>query len=271
MVTTSANLNVMQKTCILASKIILKDFGEIENLQVSNKSIDKFFHYTTSNAVKTIKKELLKARSDWLVKIKFEENEKSFLQDKYYFIVDPINGIENFKNGIPHFSISISIFYNNQIIASSIYDPVKNEFFTAEKGNGAFINGKRIRVSGKRDLESCVFSLNNSLEKLLFKHSEVTNVFEIKNILDEIPFVRCLGSSSLDIAWVASGRLDAFIAKNTSIFDLASGALILKESGGFITDFSSNNSFFKNGEVIAANSLIHGKILKIMKNKNIVN
>ena len=138
MLNLSANLNIMHKATILVSKLILKDFHEITNLQVSSKSINKFFSYTINNSKQLFRKELSKARPDWIIKINDDKDEEINTKDKYFFIVNPIDGIENYKNGIPHFSISVAILYNNEIIGATIYDPMQNEFFSLKKEKELF-------------------------------------------------------------------------------------------------------------------------------------
>ena len=268
MLNLSANINIMHKTTILVSKLILKDFHEITNLQVSSKSINKFFSYTINNSKQLFRKELSKARPDWIIKTNDDKDEEINTKDKYFFIVNPIDGIENYKNGIPHFSISLAILYNSEIIGATIYDPMQNEFFFSEKGKGAFLNGKRIRVSGNKNIEESVFSVNKSLIKESLNTEKSDENKKMIKIINRFYSLRHFGASSLDLAWVACGRINGFFASNTNIHEVSSGSLIIREAGGFISDFESNHNIFKNRKIIATNSYIHGKILMEFKKNN---
>ena len=238
MKTISANLNIMIKASEKASKILIRDFGEIENLQVSKKGPKDFVTNSDLKTEKIIIEELKKARPHY--SILSEENGYSENKDlKNTWIIDPIDGTINFLHGIPHFAISIALKTNNEIVSGLIYDPIKDEMFFAEKDNGAYFNNHRIRVSKKNDLNECLFATGG----------------KIKNEPD-IP-LRKSGCAALDMAYVASGRYDGYFQDRLNLWDIAAGIILIKEAGGIINDINLNNS--ENIKVIASNSNISEK------------
>ena len=241
----SANLNLMIKASEKASKIIIRDFGEIENLQVSKKGPTDFVTNSDLKVEKIIIEELKKARPNF----SFLSEENGFENNKdkkNTWIIDPIDGTVNFLHGVPHFAISIALKSNNEIVSGLIYDPIKDEIFFAEKNNGAFYNNHRIRVSSKNNINDCLFATNNSLK------------FDL-----EFPN-RKTGCAALDMAYVASGRFDGYFQNNLNLWDIAAGIILIKEAGGFINDIDLNN--FKNIKVIASNPNISSKFQEKLSN-----
>ena len=232
----SANLNIMIKASEKASKILIRDFGELEKLQVSKKGPKDFVTNADIKAEKIIIDELKKARPNY--SIISEENGIEKNKDKTNFwIIDPIDGTINFLHGIPHFAISIALKSDNEIISGLIYDPIKDEMFYAEKNNGAFLNNQRIRVSNKNNLNECLFALGG----------------KIKN---EPNFAnRRSGSAALDLAYVAAGRYDGYYQKNLNLWDIAAGIVLVTEAGGILKDLNIND--LKNVNVIASNPNIN--------------
>jgi len=234
----SANLNLMIKASDKASKILIRDFGEIENLQVSKKGPKDFVTNSDLKAEKIIIEELKKSRPNYSI-ISEENGIESNKDTKNTWIIDPIDGTTNFLHGIPHFAISIALKSNNEIISGLIFDPIKNEMFYAEKDNGAFYNNQRIRVSRKTQINECLFAtsgiINNKLD-LQFRKS---------------------GSAALDMAYVASGRYDGYFQKNLSLWDIAAGIVIVKEAGGIVNNI--NLSEHKELKVIASSNNISAK------------
>ena len=230
----SPNLNIMIKACEKASKILIRDFGEIENLQVSRKGPKDF----VTNADKKVEKVLITELSKKKFSIITEETGTIFKKNKTNFwIIDPIDGTTNFLHGIPHFCISLAYVSNNEIISGVIFDPIKNEIFYGEKNCGAFFNNQRIRVSKKNNLEECLFG---------------TNIEGIKGIDLNM---RVSGSAALDLAYVASGRLDGFFQKKLNIWDVAAGILIVSEAGGKISPVDMKK--IKNHAIIASSEIIY--------------
>ena len=241
----SPNLNIMIKACEKASKILIRDFGEIENLQVSKKGPNDFVTNSDLKTEKIIIEELKKAKPNYSVIS--EENGIEINKDiKNTWIIDPIDGTVNFLHGVPHFAISIALKSNNEIVSGLIFDPIKNEMFYAEKDNGAFFNNHRIRVSKKSELNNCLF---------------VTGEKVINNI-DLI--YRKSGCASLDMAYVASGRYDGYFQNNLNLWDIAAGIVLVKEAGGIINqiDLSVNT----NIKIIASSADINSKLLEKLNN-----
>jgi len=242
----SANLNTMIKASEKASKALIRDFGEVENLQVSVKGPSNFVSNADIKAEKIIIEELMKAKKNYSI-ISEEAGCKINKDKENVWIIDPIDGTNNFLHGIPHFAISIALKSNNEIVSGLIYDPIKDEMFYAEKNNGAYLNNKRIRVSMKRKLENCMFAIE-----------------KINNNNDIIVNTRNLGSAALDMAYVASGRFDGFFSKNLNLWDIAAGIVIVKEAGGIINKINLNKN--DKIKVLASSSSINDKLVKTLEN-----
>jgi len=257
---TSANINVMVKACRKASKILIRDFGEIENLQVSLKGPGDFVSASDKNVEKILIEELQKARPDYSIlseEIGEINNNKSFK-----WIIDPIDGTSNFLHGIPHFAISIGLEYEKEIICGIIYDPIKDEMFTAEKGNGSYLNNQRMRVSSRSKVKDCIIFTGGP------KYGSVDrdlSMAEYKKFSDEVFIpIRKLGSGSLDMAYVASGRCDGFWSRNLNYWDIAAGIIIVKEAGGFVSDFKGENRYNETKTMLATNSKINQEMIEIL-------
>ena len=241
----SANLNVMIKASEKASKGIIRDFGEIEKLQVSVKGPSDYVSNADKKAEKIIIAELEKAKKKF--SILSEEIGSKLKNDKdNIWIVDPIDGTSNFLHGIPHFAISIALKSDNEIVSGVIYDPIKDEMFYAEKNNGSYLNNKSIRVSKRKNLDESLFAtggnenLNNNLS------------------------TRRSGSAALDMAYVAAGRFDGYFQKNLNLWDVAAGIVIAKEAGAYVNDIDLNKK--DKIKVIASNNSISEKLLKNLTN-----
>ena len=243
----SSNLNIMIKACEKVSKIIIRDFGEIENLQVIKKGPRDFVTKTDRRVEKILIEELTKTKKNYSFLTeesgKIENNDK----DKVW-IIDPIDGTTNFLHGIPHFAISIALKIDNEMKSALIHDPIKNEIFFAEKNNGAYFNNHRIRVSNKSDLEDCLFSTNQDGLKVVFPNLNM----------------RSTGCSALDLAYVGSGRLDGFFHNNINLWDIAAGTLIIEEAGGTINDITKYH--YNKIDIRAASSNIYTKMMKKLVN-----
>ena len=241
----SANLNVMIKASEKASKVLIRDFGEIENLQVSKKGPNDFVTNSDIKTEKIIIEELKKAKPNYSVISEENGIEKNKDLDNTW-IIDPIDGTVNFLHGIPHFAISIALKSNNEIISGLVFDPIKNEIFYAEKNNGAFFNNHRIRVSKKNSLSDCLFATGG----------KITN---------ETPLnFRRSGCAALDMAYVASGRYDGYFQNNLNLWDIAAGIILVKEAGGLLNNLDL--SFNKNIKIIASTPDINSKLLEKIDN-----
>ena len=241
----SANLNIMIKAAEKASRALIRDFGEIEKLQVSIKGPTDFVSNADLKAEKIIIEELKKARPYY--SIISEEDGSEINKDKNnIWIIDPIDGTMNFLHGIPHFAISIALKTGDEIISGLIYDPIKDEMFYAEKDGGAYFNNQRIRVSKKRDLNSCLFATGGPFK-------------------DEIDLsYRKTGSAALDIAYVAAGRFDGYFQNGLNLWDIAAGIILIKEAGGIINEIDLSQN--KNIEIRASSMSINEKMLEKLKN-----
>jgi len=241
----SPNLNIMIKASQKASKALIRDFGEIEKLQVSVKGPSNFVTNADIKAEKIIIEELMKAKKNYSI-ISEEDGSKINSDSENVWIIDPIDGTSNFLHGIPHFAISIALKSNNEIISGLIYDPIKDEMFYAEKNSGAFFNNQRIKVSKKKEIENCLFATGGK-EKV---------------ISDFI--TRKTGSAALDMAYVAAGRYDGYFQNNLNLWDVAAGIIIVKEAGGIVNEINLSNH--NNIKIIASSSRINEKMLEKLKN-----
>jgi len=245
MISLSPELNLMIKASEKASKILIRDFGEIEKLQVSVKGQFDFVTNSDFKVEKIIINELLKSKKNYLI-ISEEAGKIENKNINGCWIIDPIDGTTNFLNGIPHFSISIALKVNNEIISGVIYDPIKDEMFYAEKDNGAYLNNKRIRVSKKNNIETCLFGTGGKKE--------------IKSDLN----TRKFGSAALDLAYVAAGRLDGYFQNDLNLWDIAAGLILIKESGGKVNEINLEKN--DNIKISASNNSIHEKMLDNLDN-----
>ena len=241
----TANLNIMIKAARKASKSLIRDFNEIEKLQVVSKKAGDFVSKADLRAEKIIKEELLSARPSygWCA----EESQEIEGEDPTRrWIVDPLDGTTNFLHGIPHWAISIALEHKKEIVAGIIYDPIKDEMFYAEKNKGAYLNNQRLRVSNKNLIDECLFSSNH--EGVKFSNLNM----------------RYSGCAALDLAYVASGRLDGFFHNKINIWDVAAGALMVEEAGGIVNEI--NKFDIKNIDIRASSSAINSKMLEKLVN-----
>ena len=251
----------MVKACRKASKILIRDFGEIENLQVSLKGPGDFVTNCDKKVEKILIDELLKARPSY--SILSEEIGEINNDDSFKWIIDPIDGTSNFLHGIPHFAISVGLEHNKEIVCGIIYDPIKDEMFTAEKGNGSYLNNQRMRVSSRPKLEDCIIFTGGPKHEA--KNRELALKEYYKFSIKVLTPIRKLGSASLDMAYVAAGRCDGFWQRNLNYWDIAAGIILIKEAGGFITDFNGNDAYIENKTILATNSRINKEMIEVLK------
>ena len=253
-------INVIFQSLNKATKNMLRDFGEIENLQVSPNSLEQFVSKTEKKIYKSLLNDLTKSRPEWGRKL---NNELGHVKDKHYWIVDPLNGRFNFLHGLPHFAISIAVELNNEILSSVIFDPIRDEFYFAEKGKGSFQNDRRIRVSKRNNLKSCVFSIFN--ENTINEKNSLINYFEKVNLLSyqSDSVTRSFGSSALSFAWLASGKIDCLFVSKLNKNQIACGELLIKEAGGYLTNLKYINAYDAQSKfLIGANPILHKEVLK---------
>tara|TARA_B100001027_G_scaffold179347_1_gene130720 strand:+ start:642 stop:1400 length:759 start_codon:yes stop_codon:yes gene_type:complete len=239
----SSNLNLMIKASEKASKVIIRDFGELENLQVSKKGPKDFVTKTDKRVEKILIEELSKSKKNYSF-ITEESGQILNSNQDIFWIIDPIDGTMNFLHGIPHFAISLALKIDGEIISGLITDPIKNEMFYAEKDIGSFINNNRIRVSKKLNLDECLFASNSDGIKSVYPKLNLRNT----------------GCAALDLAYVACGRLDGFFHDKINLWDVAAGKIIIEEAGGKVNDISK----FKINkiDIRAGNPNIYEKMIK---------
>ena len=239
----SPNLNLMIKACEKASKVIIRDFGELENLQVSKKGPKDFVTNTDKRVEKILIEELSKTKKNY--SFITEESGKILNKNKKVFwIIDPIDGTTNFLHGVPHFAISVALQKDDEIISGLIFDPIKNEIFYAEKNNGSFVNNNRVRVSNKSNLDECLFASNNDGVKSIHPKLHLRNT----------------GCAALDLAYVGCGRLDGYFHNKINLWDVAAGKIVIEEAGGKVNDIKD----FKINkiDIRAGNPNIYEKMLQ---------
>ncbi len=241
----SPNLNIMIKASEKASKALIRDFGEIEKLQVSVKGPTDFVSSADTKAEKIIIEELIKSKKNYSI----VSEEVGYIKNKdsdNEWIIDPIDGTLNFLHGVPHFAISIALRSNNEIVSGLIFDPIKDEMFFAEKNNGAFLNNQRIKVSKKKEINACLFATGGNQKSNIGLTT------------------RNSGSAALDMAYVASGRYDGYFQNNLNLWDIAAGIIIVKESGGIVNEIN----LLKNEhiDIRASSTAINEKMLEKLKN-----
>ena len=241
----SANLNIMIRACEKASKILIKDFGEIEKLQVSRKGPKDFVTNSDLKTEKIIIDELKKARPNYSI-LSEEAGIENNKDKNNTWIIDPIDGTINYLHGVPHFAISIALKSHDQIIVGLIYDPIKDEMFYAEKNNGTYLNNQRIKVSKRNKIDDCLFVAGSKID------------------YDKELLIRKSGCAALDMAYVAAGRYDGFFQKNLNLWDIAAGIIIVKEAGGILNEI--NLSSVNNVKIIASNNSISNKFIEKLKN-----
>ena len=251
----------MMKACRKASKILIRDFGEVEKLQVSIKGPGDFVTASDKKVEKVLIDELQKARPSY--SILSEECGEIKNDELFKWVIDPIDGTSNFLHGIPHFAISIGLEQEKEIICGIIYDPIKDEMFTAEKGKGSYINNQRMRVSSRTKLKDCIIFTGGPRQSS--ENKEIV-LNEYKKFTSEVMIpIRKLGSGALDLAYVAAGRCDGYWQRDLNYWDIAAGILLVKEAGGYVTDFNGKNDYINNKTIIAANSKINSEMIKILK------
>jgi len=254
-------MSIMIKAAEKAAKSLNRDFGEVEQLQVSRKGPADFVTAADKRAEQIIHDELKKARPGF--SFLMEEGGKIEGTDgENRWIIDPLDGTHNFMHGIPHFSISIALETRGDIMAGLIYDPVKDEMFRAERGTGAFMRNKRLRVSGRDMLEMCTIAVGNPGTNKAFRDQYFTEVAAISAVS---PMIRRMASAALDLSYVAAGRLDGYVERDVKPWDVAAGYLIVKEAGGFCTSIDNNESPVHSGQIVAGNQKVHTDVRKLVK------
>ena len=263
MKTRSPLINVMTKAAFKAARGLKRDFGEVENLQVSRKGPADFVSAADLNAEKALREELARARPDF--GFLMEESGASEGRDpRRRWVVDPLDGTTNFLHGLPHWAISIAVEENNAIIAALVYDPIKDELFTAERGQGCFLNDRRLRVSSRRNLADAIFATG-----IPFKGLDGHDGFlaELKGVMAVSAGVRRWGTASLDLAYVAAGRYDGFWERGLHPWDFAAGILLVREAGGMVSELNGKDMRLDSPSILASNNALHSDLQRILIGK----
>ncbi|RWI28430.1 inositol monophosphatase family protein [Mesorhizobium sp.] len=257
----SAILNVMVQAAMKAGRSLSRDFGEVQNLQVSMKGPADYVSQADRKAEEILFTELSKARPGYA----FLMEERGLIEGddgQHRWIVDPLDGTTNFLHGIPLFAISIALERQGQIVAGVVYNPAMDELYTAERGGGAFMNDRRLRVAGRTKLIDTVIGCG---VPHLGRGQHGNFLVELRNVMTEVSGVRRLGSASLDLAYVAAGRMDGFWETGLSAWDVAAGILLIREAGGFISDFAGGQNMLDGGSIVAGNETIQRALLKTVR------
>ena len=254
-------MHVMTQAARKAGRVLARDFGEVENLQVSVKGPADFVSAADRRAEDIIQRELAKARPRY--GFLMEERGRIRGEDPTHtWIVDPLDGTLNFLHGIPHFAVSIALERSGVLVAGIIYNPVTDDLFAAERGGGAYLNDRRLRVAGRRNLGDCIvlFGIPPALRGETALHFS-----EMQALLPRVAGLRRIGSAALDMAWVAAGRADAFYEHRLSPWDLAAGIVLVREAGGTVTDLDGGDTTLSTGDVLAGNDDVHRALLSLLR------
>jgi myo-inositol-1(or 4)-monophosphatase len=257
----SANVNVMIKAARKAARSLLRDFGEVENLQVSAKGPGDFVSRADTKAEQIVREELLEARPNygWLGE---ESVEVRGADPTRRWIVDPLDGTTNFLHGLPHWAVSIGLEHKGEVVAGVVYDPTKDEMFVAEKGAGAWLNDRRLRVSGRKAMIEMLFATGIPFGG----RPELPGALrEIAALTPHTAGIRRFGSAALDLAYVAAGRYDGFWERNLNPWDTAAGLLLVREAGGFVGTIEDGGDVFADRNLVAANANVFEALRKLLR------
>ncbi len=263
MATRSATINVMIKAADKAARRLKRDFGEVENLQVSRKGPADFVSAADLRAEKILREELGRARPGYGFLMEESGRREATDPSGRCWVADPLDGTTNFLHGLPHFAVSIALQEGSEILAGVVYDPIKEDLFYAEKGGGAFLNDRRIRVSSRRALDSALIATG-----LPFKGRDQDSGLsaELEAVMSETAGVRRWGAAALDLAYVAAGRYDGFWERGLAPWDTAAGLLLVREAGGFVTAIDGASFAFEGAGILASNDGLHQPLVRLLKN-----
>ena len=256
----SALMNVMAGAALKAARGLIRDFGEVEQLQVSVKGPGEFVSAADLKAEKVLRTELAKARPGY--GFLMEEGGETGGDGRHRWIVDPLDGTTNFLHGIPHWAISVALERDGEVVAGVVYEPLRDEMFWGEKGAGSFLNDRRLRVSARRNLADAVIATGIPFRE---RGDHEAYLATLAPVMAATSGVRRFGSAALDLAYVAAGRYDGFWEFGLSLWDIAAGILLVREAGGYVTDLVGGHGMHQTGDVLAANDHLHlplGRLLR---------
>ncbi|MEM9682249.1 MAG: inositol monophosphatase family protein [Pseudomonadota bacterium] len=262
----SALINVMTRAAERAGRALIRDFGEVEQLQVSRKGPGDFVTAADLKAESIVHRELDRARPGYSFLLE-ESGQVDGTDTEHCWIVDPLDGTLNFMHGLPHFCVSIGLARADEIIAGVIYDPLKDEVFWAEKNEGAYVNDRRLRVSGRKQIAEAV--LATGIPFKIHEDSPIKEKFidQMQSVMGKIAGVRRFGSAALDLAYVAAGRYDGYWENGLNPWDVAAGVLIVREAGGFVTEIGGKRYELGAPDILAANDALHAPLGRILSGK----
>lgn len=254
-------INVMVAAAHKAARNLRRDFNEVEQLQVAKKGPADFVSKADQRAEQILFEELSKARPDFGFLME-ERGEVKGKRDDMRFIIDPLDGTTNFLHALPHWAISIAAEEKGEIVAGVVYDPIKEELFWAERGVGAYCNDTRMRVSGREKMEQAVLATGIPY---LGHGNHAAFLAEMTEIMPNVAGIRRFGAASLDLAYVAAGRYEGFWESSLSQWDMAAGLLLVREAGGYVSDFKGTSDMLKSGSIIAGNSRLHAPLERMIR------
>ncbi len=249
----SATINVMVKAAQKAARGLVRDFGEVEQLQVSQKGPGDFVSTADMQAERTIKAELKRARPEFGLLME-EGHGEAGTDSRHRWLVDPLDGTLNFLHGLPHFAISIGLERDGEIVAGVIYDPIKDELFWAERGAGAYMNDRRLRVSARRDLGQAVIATG---APNLGRPGHDAYLAMFGAVIAQTAGIRRFGAAALDLAYVAAGRYDGYFELGLSPWDIAAGIILVREAGGYVSEIAGGHHMLQSGSILAGNDHLH--------------
>ena len=261
MIRYSANITIMMAAARKAAKSILRDFGELEKLQVSVKGQNDFVTIADVKAQEIIYNELLKARPSYGFLMEEGKNKTSLTDNEFVWIVDPIDGTLNFMNGVPYFAISIALYSLNKVISGIVYDPIHNDFYWAEEGIGSYLNDQRLRVANKKKLDNSLIALGIPF---LGRGDHKRHIKIQEAVMSKVAGLRRFGAASLDLAYVAAGKVDGFWEFGLSPWDIAAGLILVKEAGGIVEGINTKEDPVYTGNIVAGNVNIVSSLQKIL-------
>jgi len=257
----SPALNVMMAAARKAGRALIRDFGELENLQISKKGPADFVTNADQRTERVLVEELTKARPGY----SFLLEERGLVEgpDKTHrFIIDPIDGTTNFMHGLPQFATSIALEREGHLTSAVVFNPVTDEMFVAERGQGAYLNEKRLRVAARKNLSECLIA---SGAPFMGKEGHDPFLAELRAVLDSTAGMRRFGAASLDLAWVAAGKFDGFWERKLQAWDVAAGILLVREAGGVVSDLTGRDRMLETGDILAANDALHKPLLDLIR------
>ncbi len=257
---TSPAMNVMIAAARKAARPLSRDFNELENLQISQKGPGDFVTHADKRTEQILIEELSKARPGY----GFLGEEGGAVEGKdksHRFIIDPIDGTSNFMHGIPHFAISIALEREGQLVAGLVYNPISEDMFTAEKGSGGFLNGKRLRVATRKEMAPALFATGLPF---LGRPGHARALAEAGAVMAVTSGIRRFGAAALDMAWTAAGRIDGFWEHGINLWDTAAGIVLVREAGGIVSDFQGRTDSLKGDDIVCANENLHPQLLKLL-------